>query len=152
MKLEFESFSVPAAFLSIFDIFIILLLIPFMDHVVYPLLGYFGISFSPLRRIGVGMLLAAGSMIVAGLVEIKRRHAVEEGHFFDQVVFGEHRNASTVNIFWQVPQFLLIGSSEVLSVITGTYIINNQFCLTTVSTHCGIKQCGQSHPISLHDI
>ena len=123
MKLEFESFSVPAAFLSIFDIFIILLLIPFMDHVVYPILKHYGISFSPLRRIGVGMLLATASMIVAGLVEIKRRHSVEEGHFFDQVVFGEHRNASTVNIFWQVPQFLLLGSSEVLSVITGTYII-----------------------------
>lgn len=123
MKLEFESFSVPAAFLSIFDIFIILLLIPLMDHVVYPILKHYGISSSPLRRIGVGMLLATASMIVSGLVEIKRRHAVEEGQFFDQVVFREHRNASTVNIFWQVPQFLLLGSSEVLSVITGTYII-----------------------------
>ena len=121
MRLEFPSFTVPAAALSVFDIVAVLLLIAIMDHVVYPLLQYCGISFTPLRRIGVGMLLAAASMVVAGVVEINRRQLWEKGDFYDQVVFDKHCNASSLSIFWQVPQFMLIGSSEVLSVITGKY-------------------------------
>ena len=65
------------------------------------------------------MLFAAASMIVAGLVEIIRRREVEEGNFFDQVVFGKHRQASNLNVFWQIPQFLIMGCAEVLAVTTG---------------------------------
>ena len=118
MKLKIsESFTVPAAALSIFDIVAVLALIPFMDYVVYPLLSYYGIRFTPLRRIGVGMLFAAASVIVAGVVEIKRRN---DGGFHMQTVFDEKYNASSTSILWQVPQFVLIGSSEVLASITGT--------------------------------
>ena len=120
MRLEFSSFTVPAASLSTFDVIAVLVFIPIMDHIVYPLLQRFGIRLTPLRRIGVGMLLAAASVVVAGGVEIKRRRVWEQGHFYDQIVFGEQRNASSLNIFWQVPQFMLIGASEVLCVITGT--------------------------------
>ena len=117
MKLQVsESFTVPAAALSIFDVVAVLALIPFMDHVVYPLLSYCGIRFTPLQRIGVGMLFAAASVIVAGVVEIKRRN---DGGFHMQTVFDKKYNASSTSIFWQVPQFILIGSSEVLTSITG---------------------------------
>ena len=90
-----------------------------MDHVVYPLLQYCGLRFTPLRRIGVGMLLAAASVVVAGVIEMKRRNTWKQGYFIDQLVFDENRTASSLNIFWQVPQFMLIGSSEVLTSITG---------------------------------
>ena len=130
MRLEFPSFTVPAASLFIFVIIAVLVFIPIMDHIVYPLLQRFGIRFTPLRRIGVGLLLAAASVVVAGLVEIKRRRVWEHGHFHDQVVFGEHRNASSLNIFWQVPQFMLIGASEVLCAITGTSSNSCNFMLT----------------------
>lgn len=119
MRLEFSSFTVPAASLSVFDIVAVLLLIPIMDNIIYPLLRYSGIRFTPLRRIGVGMLLAVASMVVAGLVEIKRRHTWEQGHVYDQVVNGRHLSASYLNIFWQIPQFMLVGASEVLANITG---------------------------------
>ena len=69
------------------------------------------------------MLFAAASMIVAGLVEIVRRREVEEGHFFDQVVFGKHRQASNLNVFWQIPQFLIMGCAEVLAVTTGRHTL-----------------------------
>ena len=130
MKLKFDNyFTVPAASLSIFDIVAILTLIPIMDHVVYPLLNYCGIRFTPLRRIGVGMLLAAASVVVAGVIEIKRRNVWKDGGFHNQTVFNEPRNASSLGIFWQVPQFVLIGSSEVLTSITGTTILNSTFCI-----------------------
>ena len=111
-----ESFTFPAAALSIFDIVAVLALIPFMDHVVYPLLSYCGIRFTPLRRIGVGMLFAAASVIVAGVIEIKRKN--DDG-FHMQTVNKVQYNASSTNVFWQVPQFILIGTSEVLTSITG---------------------------------
>lgn len=117
MRLKFHSFIVPAASLSIFDIVAVLTFIPIMDHIVYPFLQYCGIRFTPLRRIGVGMLLAAASVAVAGVIEMKRR---DTGHFHNQTVFNKCRNASTLNVFWQVPQFALIGLSEVLTSITGT--------------------------------
>jgi len=31
-----------------------------------------------------------------------------------------HENQIRLNVFWQVPQFMLIGISEVLTVVTGT--------------------------------
>lgn len=117
MRLKIStSFTVPAASLSIFDTIAVLIFTPIMDHVVYPLLHYFGIRFTPLRRIGFGMLLAAASVGVAGVVEMKRR---ETGPFKNQMVLNETRNASNLNVFWQIPQFMLIGISEVLTVITG---------------------------------
>ena len=119
MRLEFDEFTIPAASLSLFDIVAVLVLIPIFDHVFYPLLNYCGINFTPLRRIGVGMLLISASVIVAGVVEIQRRNTWIDGGFCIQTVFGESRNASSVNVFWQIPQFVLIGSSEVLLVITG---------------------------------
>ena len=122
MRLEFDNFTVPAASLSLFDIVAVLVLIPIMDHAVYPLISYCGISFTPLRRIGVGMLLASASVIVAGVVEIERRNTWKDGHVFIQKVFDETRNASRVNVFWQIPQFMLVGASEVLMVITGMQI------------------------------
>lgn len=119
MRLEFNGFTVPAASLSIFDIVAVLAFIPIMDHVVYPLIQFCGIRFTPLRRIGVGLLLAAASVLVAGLIERWRRHVWEDGHFHNQTVFNKTREASDLNVFWQVPQFMLIGSSEVLTSITG---------------------------------
>ena len=146
MRLEFPSFTVPAASLSLFDIVAVLALIPIMEHIVYPLLQYCGIRFTPLRRIGVGMLVAAASMVVAGLVEIKRRHTWEQGHVYDQEVNGENLTAAELNIFWQIPQFLLIGSSEVLCSITGTKQTNKQTnkqtllyvfnCMIVIILHC----------------
>ena len=119
MRLEFASFTVPAASLINFGAFTVLILIPVMDRIVYPFLQSSGIRFTPLRRIGVGMLIAAASMVAAGVIEMERRHTWEQGHSYDQIVFDEHRNASDLNIFWQVPQFVLIGFSDVLTVITG---------------------------------
>lgn len=118
MKIKF-GISFPAASLSIFDIVTVLILIPFMDKVVYPLLRYIGFHFTPLRRIGVGMLFAAASVAVAGWVEIERRKRFQDGHVVHQKLFNRNINASDMPIFYQVPQFLLIGTSEVFTSITG---------------------------------
>lgn len=118
-------FNLPAASLSIFDILSVLLLIPFMDKVVYPLLRYIGIKFTPLRRIGVGMIFAAASVAVAGCIEIKRRNCFEDGKVITQHLFKKTFIASDMSVFYQVPQFVLIGTSEVFTSITGNdHVVN----------------------------
>ena len=57
--------------------------------------------FHPLRRIGLGLALASGSMAVAAIVEVKRREAAE--------------NNVTLSVFWLVWQYLLLGVSDMLT-------------------------------------
>ncbi|RMX54607.1 hypothetical protein pdam_00014105, partial [Pocillopora damicornis] len=119
MKLKFPHFTVPAASLSIFDTVAVLTLIPLMDNVLYPFVRYLGFNFTPLRRIGVGMLLAAASVAVAGVIEIQRRNEWLHGGICRQKVLDDYRSASCLSVFWQVPQFALIGASEVFTSIAG---------------------------------
>ena len=111
-----EKLSFPAASLSLFEIVSLLILIPFIDRVVYPGLLRIGINFTPLRRIGVGMLFAAGSVAFAGIIEIERKLGYNR---FEQDVFNKTVNASTMSVFYQVPQYILQGTSEALVSVTG---------------------------------
>ena len=119
MKLNFDGFSVPAASLSLFDIVIILVLVPLVNHAIYPQIERSGIKLTALRRIGLGFMFSAASMLVAGLIEIKRRTVWQHGDICIQTVFNESHSASCFSIFWQAPQYLLVGSGEVFATITG---------------------------------
>ena len=119
MKLKFPHFTVPAASLSIFDTVAVLAFIPLVDNILYPFVRYLGFNFTPLRRIGVGMLLAAASVAVAGVIEIERRKKWVHDGPCPQNVLGDKHNASCLSVFWQVPQFALIGASEVFTSIAG---------------------------------
>ncbi|XP_078366337.1 solute carrier family 15 member 4-like [Oculina patagonica] len=111
-----DKLSFPAASLNIFGLLSLLILIPFIDRVVYPGLHRVGLNFSPLRRIGVGMLFAACSMALAGAIEVERKH---DYGTFEQVVLQQSVNASTMSVFYQVPQYILQGISEALVSVTG---------------------------------
>lgn len=111
-----NTFPFPAASLSIFEILCVLVLIPIIDRVVYPGLRRVGFNFTPLRRIGVGMLFAAGSVALAGLIEIERKRRFGR---FSQDVFGVKKNASSMSVFYQVPQYILQGTSEALVPVSG---------------------------------
>ncbi|XP_028835048.1 solute carrier family 15 member 1-like [Denticeps clupeoides] len=50
---------------------LILLLVPIVDRIVYPLIKLCGLNFSPLRRMTVGMLFAAVAFVAAALVQIQ---------------------------------------------------------------------------------
>ena len=116
MKLKInDKFSFPAASLAIFENASLLVLIPFIDRVVYPGLRRFGFNFTPLRRIGVGLIFAAGSVALAGIIEIERKN---HGRV-QQNVFNTTINASTMSVFYQVPQYILQGASEALVSVTG---------------------------------
>ena len=122
MKLKLGSFNVPAASLGLFDTLVIILFIPILDSAVYPLIRYCGVKITPLRKIGVGMIIAAASMAVAGVIEIERKNFIEKYGIFYQTPFNTPTNASSMVVLYQAPQYFLVGSSEVLAFVPG---INN---------------------------
>ena len=114
-----EKASLPAASLNLFENIPLLVLIPFIDRVVYPGLRRLGFNLTPLRRIGVGLLFAAGSVVLGGIIEMERKHVLHTNGMFEQDLFDKTVNASTMSVFYQVPQYVLQGASEVLVGVTG---------------------------------
>ncbi|CAH1241977.1 SLC15A4 [Branchiostoma lanceolatum] len=79
----------------------ILLMIPFMVIIVYPRLTAKGVKLAPMTLMGVGILLSVLSVLAAAIVEA--------------VLTAE------LTVFVQVPQLVLSGISEVLTLTTGYY-------------------------------
>jgi peptide/histidine transporter 3/4 len=67
------------------------------------------------------MILAALSVFVAGVLEIYRKENLAETGGIVQELSGQTYNASRLSMFLQVPEFALIGSSEVFTSISGLY-------------------------------
>ncbi|KAL4198134.1 hypothetical protein AMTRI_Chr03g138670 [Amborella trichopoda] len=91
-------FRIPAASMSAFDIISVAFHILLYRRVLTPLFSrenYRGLS--ELVRMGIGLALAALAMIAAGLVEWCRLTRVPQ----------------STSIFWQVPQYCIVGASEV---------------------------------------
>ncbi|XP_072051178.1 solute carrier family 15 member 4-like [Amphiura filiformis] len=119
MRLSYDNFSIPVASLNLFDSIGILVLVPIVDILIYPLFAFCGMPLSKLQRIGVGMILATMSIILAAVIEIARKNIMQEGGWMIQELAGEKFNASTLSVFAQTPQYLVVGASEVFTVITG---------------------------------
>ncbi|KAJ7553128.1 hypothetical protein O6H91_06G085100 [Diphasiastrum complanatum] len=103
-------FQIPPASFSIFSSLTLISWVPIYDRCVLPLARRLtgherGITF--LQRIGTGGFICILAMLLAGFVEIKRRHAAFSGGLIDQP------NAIVpLSAFWLVPQYCLIGLSE----------------------------------------
>ncbi|CAG5117051.1 unnamed protein product, partial [Candidula unifasciata] len=120
-----DDFSMPAAALNIFDTICIIVLIPFVDFLLYPCFEKMGRPLTYLKRIGIGLLLAMLGVIIAGVVEIYRKKDLEM-HPISQVLAGENFTASSMSVFVQVPQFALIGASEIFTSVTTLEFAYNQ--------------------------
>ncbi|XP_067125178.1 solute carrier family 15 member 4-like [Centruroides vittatus] len=118
-KKEEEEFSVPAAWLTLFDIVFLLIFIPLMDRVIYPCLDRRGKKIPLLCRISLGMFCAVISMTGAGILEGVRLDLVRENRTICQVIGNNTYVAADMWIFWQIPQYALIGLSEVFASVAG---------------------------------
>ncbi|KAL3151753.1 hypothetical protein ABBQ38_012730 [Trebouxia sp. C0009 RCD-2024] len=117
---------IPAASLALFNTISIIALIPVYDRVLVPSLRYFGKQITLLQRIGWGLLVCVFAMLAAAAVEWYRLKLFHEGKVLPALGGSpghsilSHRDGSGIvdmNVFWQVPQYLLVGLSEVLASI-----------------------------------
>jgi POT family proton-dependent oligopeptide transporter len=104
MDLNVFGFQIEADQVPFLNPLMVLMLIPVFDFGIYPGLRRIGVNFSPLRRIGVGMLFAAAAFAAAAVLE----------SFIDAA-----EQPNSVHVAWQLPQYLLLTIGEVLISITG---------------------------------
>ncbi|KAK4476511.1 hypothetical protein RD792_015667 [Penstemon davidsonii] len=104
MNTKISNFNIPPASMTAFDIISISTFIICYEKVLVPL--YIKMTkkepqtLTELQRIGIGMVVSIVAMIVAGLVEQRR------------LKYANGREKSSLNIFWQIPQYVLVGVSE----------------------------------------
>ena len=103
-----------------FDISAVLILVPVMDRFVYPRLDKSGWNFSHLRRIAIGMVFSAVAMVAAGVLEIFRKRTIAKDGYCLHLVTGDSDfYAADLSILYQIPQYVLIGISEVFTSVAG---------------------------------
>ena len=111
-----NSFKIPVASLSLFDTVGVVIFIPIVQKLINPCLARFGIRPNQLQHIGFGMLIATASMVYAGGIEILR---IRSCCMLQPRGDNNHTEVVNMSIFYQVPQYTLIGLSEVFTSITG---------------------------------
>ena len=95
---------------------LVMILIPFNNLVLYPLLRRLGLQVTALRRMGAGIALAGAAWIVAGLLQLW----LDEG--------------SSVTILWQMLPYALLTLGEVLVSATGLEFAYSQAPLAMKGT------------------
>ncbi|XP_022882227.1 protein NRT1/ PTR FAMILY 8.3-like isoform X2 [Olea europaea var. sylvestris] len=114
MDTSIGSFTIPAASLSTFDVISVIFWVPVYDKVLVPIARRVtgkGRGFSELQRMGIGLFISVLCMAAAAVVEIKRLQLARELGLVDENV------AVPLSIFWQIPQYFLLGAAEVFTFI-----------------------------------
>ncbi|GAB4857381.1 hypothetical protein Ancab_015290 [Ancistrocladus abbreviatus] len=107
------NFKIPAASLSIFDTLSVLFWTPVYDFLIVPYVRKFTGNergFTQLQRMGIGLVVSIFSMISAGILEVIRLKMVRRHNYYDL-------KNMPMSIFWQVPQYFLIGCAEIFTFI-----------------------------------
>lgn len=115
-------FQIPPGSLITISMVTIGIWVPFYDRVVVPALRKItkidsGITL--LQRIGIGIVFSILSMIVAGLVEKKRRASA--------ISHGREDGVAPLSVFWLAPQLCLMGFSEAFNIIGQIEFYNKEF-------------------------
>ncbi|CAL9191082.1 unnamed protein product [Musa hybrid cultivar] len=106
-------FEIPSASLSIFDTISVIVWVPIYDRVVVPVARRFTgreRGFTHLTRMGVGLVISIFAMSSAGVLEVARLRVVARHKRYD----GGY---VPMSVFWQVPQYVIVGAAEVFTFI-----------------------------------
>ncbi|KAG5060319.1 hypothetical protein JHK87_001348 [Glycine soja] len=106
-----QHFTIPSASLSLFDTLSVIFWAPVYDRMIVPFARKFTgheQGFTQLQRIGIGLVISIISMIVAGILEVVRLDIIRKNNYYDL-------ETVPLSIFWQVPQYFLVGAAEVFT-------------------------------------
>ncbi|XP_061373998.1 protein NRT1/ PTR FAMILY 8.1-like isoform X2 [Gastrolobium bilobum] len=108
-----STFEIPSAALSIFDTLSVIFWVPVYDRIIVPiarkLTGHKN-GLTQLQRMGIGLFISIFSMVAAAVLELIRLRIVRRNNYYklDEI---------PMSIFWQVPQYFIIGCAEVFTFI-----------------------------------
>ncbi|KAL5198713.1 hypothetical protein ABZP36_002225 [Zizania latifolia] len=108
------AFKIPSASLSIFDTLSVLVWVPVYDRLIVPAARRFTghpRGFTQLQRMGIGLVISVFSMVAAGALEVVRLRVATARGMLDSTDY------LPISIFWQVPQYFIIGAAEVFAFI-----------------------------------
>ncbi|KAG5235483.1 protein NRT1/ PTR FAMILY [Salix suchowensis] len=114
MDRKIGSFNIPPASMTSIDVISVIFWVPVYDMIIVPVARKFTgreRGFSDLQRMGIGLFISMLSMTAAALLEIKRLQLVKELGLVDDA------GAVPLSIFWQIPQYMLIGTAEIFTAI-----------------------------------
>ncbi|KAF9672803.1 hypothetical protein SADUNF_Sadunf11G0082200 [Salix dunnii] len=114
MDRKIGSFNIPPASMTTIDVITVIFWVPIYDRVIVPIARKFTgreRGFSDLQRMGIGLFISMLSMTAAALLEIKRLQLVKELGLVGDA------GAVPLSIFWQIPQYVLIGTAEIFTAI-----------------------------------
>ncbi|KAA8515779.1 hypothetical protein F0562_018610 [Nyssa sinensis] len=139
MKTTISSFHIPPASMSSFDILSVAAFIFIYRRLLDPFVARLKKNsprgLSELQRMGIGLIIAIMAMFAAGTVEhFRLKHARKDCSNCE----------SSLSIFWQIPQYVLIGASEVFMYVGQLEFFNAQtpdglksfgsaLCMTSIS-------------------
>ena len=141
MKTTLFGFHIPPAGMSSFDIVSVAAFIFIYRRVLDPfvarLKGTKARGLTELQRMGIGLIIAIMAMVAAGIVECFRLK-------YAQKDCPHCQSSSSMSIFWQIPQYVLIGASEVFMYVGQLEFFNDQapdglksfgsaLCMTSIS-------------------
>ncbi len=116
MDLNIWGFHVEAAQIQALNPIMVMILIPVFGSIIYPSVEKLGFKVTPLRKMSAGMVLAAFSFVIVGLLQA----AIDSGQ--------------RISVAWQIIPYLIITCSEVMISITGLEFAYTQAPRTMKST------------------
>ncbi|XP_002526521.2 protein NRT1/ PTR FAMILY 7.3 [Ricinus communis] len=143
MKTTISSFHIPPASMSSFDIVSVAVFIFMYRRILDPLVARIRKDprgLTELQRMGIGLVIAILTMVSAGVVELFRLKYKNT----QKAVCADCESESSLSIFWQIPQYVLIGASEVFMYVGQLEFFNAQtpdglksfgsaLCMTSIS-------------------
>ncbi|KAM6159046.1 solute carrier family 15 member 3 [Rhynchocyon petersi] len=114
-----QSYTIPEAWLLLANVVVVLILVPMKDHLLDPFLLRHKLLPSALKKMALGMFFGFASVIVAGILEMERLKYIHHNKTVSQFIGQDNYYAAPLSIWWQVPQYLLIGISEIFASIPG---------------------------------
>lgn len=119
LRAQGSSYTIPEAWLLLANVVVVLILVPLKDRLIDPLLLRCKLLPSALQKMALGMFFGFTSVIVAGVLEMERLHYIHHNQTVSQEIGEVLYNAAPLSIWWQIPQYLLIGISEIFASIPG---------------------------------